>query len=175
VRIVRPNGVHLDISSASGHETLVDVRAIATDSVDVSIELRRLVALLSEEHLRTATHRMRIIDVHVMILSRHGFLNERLGHLPAINVHLLIVLLELAQLAIVLITINDSMRWHRKSVLLQRSVHLAAVKQGVLPPQRVNNERLRHLCVLRRLCQRKSIREKRYQRVNMGPLLDRGV
>lgn len=84
VRIVRPNGVHLDVGAVGRHKVLVDERAgfahPRLGRVDAAAA-----ADLAEQPLAAAAGRCRVVDVDVVIFGGDGLLDERLVENDAVD------------------------------------------------------------------------------------------
>ena len=191
VRVVGTHGVHLDVGAARAHEILVYERGIpAHGRVGLAavwsgrgIVPRRLVANLPEERLVPAADSVRVVDADVVILGVGGFLHERLVDALAVQLDVVLVLLEPGRLEVpgpvghharldLLVAVDHDVIRHGYVVLGEGSVHLPPVQQIPLLVQVVHHEGFAQLGVRLNLGERESVGEERDQRVHLGPLLD---
>eukprot|EP00982_Pelagococcus_subviridis_P015004 31373-Pelagococcus_subviridis.AAC.6 len=193
VRVVGPDGVHLDVRAARGHEVLVDerlvapherVRPIVIPGRRRGVILRRLVPNLPEQRFVPAADGVRVVDAYVVVLRVRGLLHERLGHAHAVVFNVVLRLDEMRRLAdrVVrrhhparhrIVPVHDDVRRDRDVVVLQRLIHHASVEEVPLRLEVVHDERLAERRVRLRLRQREPVAEERDERVHDRPLLDR--
>mmetsp|Transcript_1005 Transcript_1005/g.2389 ORF Transcript_1005/g.2389 Transcript_1005/m.2389 type:complete len:313 (+) Transcript_1005:683-1621(+) len=180
VRVARPHSVHLHVRPAGRKEDLVDVGAVAANGPRMGrVIVSALVVHLPEQLLHAAAHRVRVVDVDVVVLAVHRLLDKRLVDLEAVHYDVVLGLLKafrvLPRLGLLRSPLHHDMLWDAHAVLHERLVHEPAVKEDVLRGEVVHEVRAPQQGVRLGLVEWEPLREPREQALHDRPPLHRLV
>mmetsp|Transcript_38276 Transcript_38276/g.114601 ORF Transcript_38276/g.114601 Transcript_38276/m.114601 type:complete len:303 (+) Transcript_38276:3868-4776(+) len=188
--VVGPDGVHLDVRTLCFNKFFVYVTPVPPHLVDLGVELGRTIPHLSEQFLAPSPRAGGVVDRDVVIVGVHGLLHERLVYVDAVDLDVIVVLLEgKLRIALVLRVVLPGAGPLRDVPVpahvhvtgdvdprgLEEIVHPSTILEDALHGQIIEEERTAEVGVLLGLLQGVSRAVERNEDVDDRPLLDGSV